>query len=83
MVHNHPHSLPEDLEDLVVVDITEHPEDLLLHLLMELVQQLKVMLVELEILETKAAPVAAALEEQVEICLEVQLELVETDLLQI
>ena len=35
-------------EDLLVVEITEHPEDLLLYLLMELVQQLKVMLVELE-----------------------------------
>ena len=71
------------MEDLLAVDRTEHPEDLLLHLLMELVQQLKVMLVELEILQTKAAAVAAALEEQVEICLAVQLEAEETDLLQI
>jgi hypothetical protein len=50
---------------------------------MELVQQLKVIMVEMEVLETKAAAVAAALEEQVEICLAVQLDLVETDLLQI
>jgi hypothetical protein len=69
--------------DLLVVEITEILEDLLLYLLMELVQQLKVMLVEMEILETKAAVVAAEKVVQVEICLDLQLEPEDLELLQI